>query len=97
LDLEVIDLRTLVPWDQATVFDSVKKTSKALVLYEATQTAAFGAEIAASIAESCFEWLDAPVRRLGSLDTPVPFHPELEQGFMAQARLAEVVEDLMAY
>ena len=97
LDLEVIDLRTLLPWDQATVFASVKKTSKALVLYEATQTAAFGAEIAASISENCFEWLDAPVRRLGSLDTPVPFHPELEESFMAEARLAEVVEDLMSY
>ena len=96
-DAEVIDLRSLVPWDKEAVLASVKKTNKVLVLHEATQTSGFGAEIAAYIAEECFEYLDAPVRRLGSLDTPIPFHPELEKQFMASARLEEVLEDLVGY
>jgi 2-oxoisovalerate dehydrogenase E1 component len=97
LDLEVIDLRSLLPWDREAVFASVRKTSKVLVLHEATATGAFGAEIAATISEHCFEWLDAPVRRLGSLDTPVPFHPRLEKGFLAESRLAKMVADLGGY
>ncbi|MFK7972363.1 MAG: thiamine pyrophosphate-dependent enzyme [Bacteroidia bacterium] len=96
-DAEVIDLRSLVPWDREAVFASVKKTNKALVLYEATQTGGFGAEIAACIAEECFEMLDAPVRRLGSMDTPVPFHIELEKQFMAKSRLEEMLDDLSGY
>ncbi len=96
-DLEIIDLRTLVPWDRQAVLDSVKKTNRALILHEATATGAFGAEIAAAIADECFEWLDAPVKRLGSLDTPVPFHPSLEQEFMANARLKDTVRSLLAY
>jgi len=96
-DIEVIDLRSLLPWDRETVFASVRKTSKVLVLHEATATGAFGAEIAAAISEHCFEWLDAPVRRLGSLDTPVPFHPTLEKGFLAESRLQAMVEELGGY
>jgi 2-oxoisovalerate dehydrogenase E1 component len=96
-DMEVIDLRSLLPWDRETVFASVRKTGKVLVLHEATVTGGFGAEIAAAISEHCFEWLDAPVRRLGSLDTPVPFHPTLEQGFLADSQLTQVLADLVAY
>ncbi|GAB4408162.1 MAG: dehydrogenase E1 component subunit alpha/beta [Bacteroidia bacterium] len=96
-DIEVVDLRTLLPWDRETVFASVRKTGKCLVLHEATQTGGFGGEVAASIAEACFEALDGPVSRLGSLDTPVPFHPDLEKAFMAKTRLREKVEALLAY
>ncbi len=97
LSIEVIDLRSLIPWDRETVFASVRKTGKCLVLYEATTTGAFGAEIAAAVAETCFESLDGPVMRLGALDTPVPFHSKLEQQFMPKARLTERILDLAAY
>jgi 2-oxoisovalerate dehydrogenase E1 component len=96
-DLEVVDLRSLLPWDRETVFASVRKTGKCLVLYEDTYTGAFGAELAAEIGEQCFEWLDGPVSRLGSLDTPIPFHPDLERQFLASARLRERIEALLAY
>jgi 2-oxoisovalerate dehydrogenase E1 component len=96
-DVEIIDLRTLVPWDKEAVYEAVKKTGKALVLYEDTETGAFGAEIAARIGEDCFQYLDAPVMRLGSLDTPVPFHIELEKQFMASARLKAKLQDLLEY
>ncbi|RMG20316.1 MAG: dehydrogenase [Bacteroidetes bacterium] len=95
--VEIVDLRSLIPWDREAVFASVRKTGKCLVLYEATYTAAFGAEIAASVASHCFEWLDGPVQRVGSLDTPVPFHPKLEAQFLAQSRLAAAIEELLAY
>ena len=95
--IDIIDLRTLLPWDKETVFESVKRTGKCVVLYEASQTSAFGAEIAATIMEECFELLDAPVRRLGSMDTPVPFHPKLEKQFLANSKLLDVLNDLMAY
>lgn len=78
LDMEVVDLRSLVPLDQETVFASVRKTGRALVLQEAPLTAGFGGEVASLIAEHCFEFLDAPVKRLGALDIPSPFSPPLE-------------------
>lgn len=96
-DLEIVDLRSLLPWDRETVFASVRKTGKCLVLYEDTYTGAFGAELAAEIGEHCFESLDGPVSRLGSLDTPIPFHPDLERQFLANARLRERIEALLAY
>ena len=77
-EIEVVDLRTLLPWDRDTVLDSVRRTSRALVLHEAPQTGGFGAELAAVIGQSAFEWLDAPVDRMGALDTPVPFSKALE-------------------
>ena len=96
-EVEIIDLQSLLPWDKEAVMDSVKKTGKCLVLYEATYTGAFGAEVAASVAESCFEYLDGPVVRVGSLDTPVPFNPQLEAQFLGSARLEEALEELLAY
>lgn len=97
ISAEIVDLRTLLPWDKDSVSSAVKKTGKVLVLHEDTLTGGIGAEIAAWISEHCFEWLDAPVKRLGSLDTPVPFAPELEQQFLPEARLEKVLEDLMGY
>jgi 2-oxoisovalerate dehydrogenase E1 component beta subunit len=84
VSVEVIDLRTVMPWDRAAVLESVRKTSKALVLHEDTRTGGFGAEIAATIAEEAFEDLDAPVKRIAAPDTPVPFSPPLEKAFIPQ-------------
>jgi 2-oxoisovalerate dehydrogenase E1 component beta subunit len=84
LGVEVLDLRTIMPWDRDAVLRSVERTSKALVLHEDTRTAGFGAEIAATIAEEAFEHLDAPVKRLAAPDTPVPFSPPLEKRFIPQ-------------
>jgi 2-oxoisovalerate dehydrogenase E1 component beta subunit len=90
VSVEVVDLRTLIPWDREAVLDSVRRCSKALVLHEDTRTGGFGAEVAATIAEEAFEHLDAPVRRIAAPDTPVPFSPPLEKAFIPQ------VEDVVA-
>ena len=96
--IEVIDLRTLVPWDQKMVLTSLKKTGRLLVFHEATMTAGFGAEIVARIGEDGFEYLDAPPIRVAGLDTPVPFSLNIEtEIFSAQARLREAIEHLLAY
>jgi 2-oxoisovalerate dehydrogenase E1 component len=96
-DIEVIDLRSLLPWDRETVFESVRKTSKALVLHEAPLTGGFGGELASAIGEELFEWLDAPVMRLGGLDMPVPFSKALEDIYMPRRRLVGALRDLLAY
>ena len=89
-EVQVLDLRTLIPWDKERVLEDVRRTSKVLVLHEDTRTGGFGAEIAATIAEEAFEDLDAPVMRLAAPDTPVPFSPPLEKAFIPQ------VEDVAA-
>ena len=90
VSVEVLDLRTVAPWDKEAVLRSVEKTSKVLVLHEDTHTGGFGAEIAATIAEEAFEQLDAPVKRITAPDTPVPFSPPLEKAFIPQ------VDDVVA-
>ena len=95
--LEIIDLCTLMPWDKETVSASVKKTNKSLILHEDCITGGIGAEIAAWIGTHCFEDLDAPVLRVGSLDTPVPFSDALEQNFLPQQRLFEQLDYLLKY
>lgn len=95
--IEIIDLRTLIPWDRELVYASVKKCGKVLVLHEDTTTGAFGAEIAASVGQDCFEYLDGPVIRLGALDTPVPFHHELEKQFLPTAVLKETIQQILEY
>jgi 2-oxoisovalerate dehydrogenase E1 component beta subunit len=84
VSVEIVDLRTVMPWDKEAVLASVRKTSKVLVLHEDTRTGGFGAEIAATIAEEAFEDLDAPIRRIAAPDTPVPFSPTLEAAFIPQ-------------
>ena len=83
-EVEVLDLRTIIPWDKERVLEGVRRTSKVLVLHEDTRTGGFGAEIAATIAEEAFEDLDAPVMRIAAPDSPVPFSPPLEKAFIPQ-------------
>lgn len=97
LDVEIIDLRCLVPLDFEAIRQSIAKTNRALVLYEANRTSGFGADIAASIAEDCFELLDAPVMRVASLDTPIPFSQNLEADFLPKARLRQKLQELLDY
>jgi 2-oxoisovalerate dehydrogenase E1 component len=96
-DVEVIDLRSLRPWDTATVLASVERTGRALVLHEAPQTGGFGGELAAVIAERAFAHLDAPVVRVGSTDTPVPFSRRLEALHSARGRLLPALRSLLSY
>src|SRR5690349_2116117 len=84
ISVEVIDLRTLSPWDRETVFASVKKNSRVIVAYEDSKSWGFGAEISATIADECFAWLDAPVRRIASADTFVGYAPRLEDAILPQ-------------
>jgi 2-oxoisovalerate dehydrogenase E1 component len=84
IDVEVIDLRTLSPWDQEAVYASVKKTSRVIVAYEDSLSWGYGAEIAARIADDCFPWLDAPVKRVASTDTFVGYAPQLEDAILPQ-------------
>jgi 2-oxoisovalerate dehydrogenase E1 component len=96
-EIEVVDLRSLLPWDRETVLASVRKTGRALVLHEAPLTGGFGGEIAATIAKEAFEWLDAPVERVAALDTPVPFAKALEAVFSPKGRLLPALRELLAY
>jgi len=97
-EVEILDLRTIIPWDRERVLDSVRRTSKVLVFHEDTRTGGFGAEIAATIAEEAFEHLDAPVMRLAAPDTPVPFSPALEKAFIPQVEdVAGALRKLAAY
>jgi 2-oxoisovalerate dehydrogenase E1 component beta subunit len=96
--VEVLDLRTIIPWDRDAVLSSVARTGKLLVLHEDTRTAGFGAEIAATVGEESFEYLDAPVVRVAAPDTPVPFSPPLEKAFIPQVDdVVQAIERLAAY
>jgi 2-oxoisovalerate dehydrogenase E1 component len=94
---DILDLRTLLPWDQEAVAETVKKTGKVIFLHEDTLTGGIGAEICAWISEHCFRWLDAPVMREGSLDTPVPFAPNLEKQFLPTERFKVKLKELAGY
>jgi 2-oxoisovalerate dehydrogenase E1 component len=97
ISVDILDLRSLLPLDYSAIRDSVKRTGKILILHEDTLVGGLGGEISAWITENCFEYLDAPVMRCTSLDTPVPFSIELENQFLAKARLNEYVEKLLNY
>jgi 2-oxoisovalerate dehydrogenase E1 component len=97
LSIEILDLRTLLPLDEKAIFEAVRKTGKVIVLHEDCMTGGIGGELVALITENCFESLDAPVLRVASLDTPVPFAVSLEKQFLPQDRLLEAVDKLLNY
>jgi 2-oxoisovalerate dehydrogenase E1 component len=97
ISAQIIDLRTLVPLDEKAIIEAVKKTGKVLIVHEDTITGGIGAEIAAWISEHCFEFLDAPVKRVGSLDTPIPMATDLEDNFLGKKRLIDAMKSLAAY
>jgi 2-oxoisovalerate dehydrogenase E1 component len=97
ISIDILDLRTLLPLDYKAIRTSVNNTGKVLVLHEDTLTGGVGGEVAAWIAQNCFEFLDAPVMRCASLDTPVPFNLKLEKNFLAKSRLDEMVQKLIHY
>jgi len=96
--IEIIDIRTISPLDTETIFKSVKKTGKAIIIHEDTLTSGFGAEIAAKIAEFAFEYLDGPVRRIAAKDTPIPYHPNLENVVLPnRERIYTELKNLLNY
>ena len=97
ISADILDLRTLLPLDKESIFQSVKKTNKVLVLHEDCLTGGIGGEISSLISENCFESLDAPVIRCASLDTPVPFASDLEDQFLANKNLNEKIDYLLNY
>lgn len=98
VEVEVVDLRTIVPLDKQTILDSVKRTNRVLVLSEDTRTSGFAAELSSIIAEEAFEYLDAPIRRITAKDSPVPYSPPLEQAVLpTEAQVLKVIEELAAY
>ncbi|MEN9948071.1 MAG: hypothetical protein RL106_894 [Bacteroidota bacterium] len=97
MDVEVIDLRTLAPLDYPTIFESVKKTGRALIVHEDNLTGGIGGEISARITEECFAYLDAPVMRCGSMDMPIPFSAEIEKVYLANHKLESILTKLIQY
>ena len=98
VEVEIVDLRTLVPLDEEAILRSVAKTSRAIVLHEAPRTGGFGGEIAATIAEKAFEYLDAPIVRVTAPDTPVPYSPPLEEYYLpGKDDLLEAARKLLDY
>jgi len=97
ISADLVDLRTLVPLDTETIYESVKKTNRVIILHEATMFNGLGGELSALITENCFEYLDAPIRRVASVDTPVPFINQLEEQFMPNERFKEELVKLVNY
>ena len=94
---DLIDLRTLAPLDTETIYTSVKKTGKVLILQEDSMFGGMASDVSALIHENCFEFLDAPVRRVASLETPIPFAANLEKQYLPKERFQEILRELMAY
>ncbi|MGB0432659.1 MAG: alpha-ketoacid dehydrogenase subunit beta, partial [Bacteroidia bacterium] len=97
LSLDILDLQSLVPLDRDAIFDSVKRTGKVLILHEDSLFSGIGGEISALITEHCFEYLDAPIIRVASLDTPIPFAASLEKNYLANSKLEQQMELLLEY
>lgn len=97
ISIDILDLRSLLPLDYEAIKASVIRTGKVMILHEDTLIGGIGGELSAWITEHCFDQLDAPVLRCGSLDTPIPFSIELEQNFLAKSRMDEVIQKLLAY
>jgi 2-oxoisovalerate dehydrogenase E1 component len=97
ISADLIDLRTLAPLDTETIYASVKKTGRVIVLHEDSLTGGIGGELSALITENCFQYLDAPVVRCASMDTPIPFNARLEKNFLANSKLDEALNKIMKY
>src|SRR5207249_11807052 len=98
ISVTVIALRIVSPWDRETVFASVKKTSRVIVAYEDSLSWGYGAEISAAIADECFAWLDAPIKRVASTDTFVGYAPRLEDAILPQVEdFKQAYEDIMKF
>jgi 2-oxoisovalerate dehydrogenase E1 component len=96
-EVEVLDLRTLLPWDKEAVQEAVERCNKVLVLHEDSLTGGIGGELAAWISEHCFTHLDAPVLREAAPDTPIPFAPSLEKGFLSKDRVEGRLRELLGW
>ncbi|MEM9679959.1 MAG: alpha-ketoacid dehydrogenase subunit beta, partial [Bacteroidota bacterium] len=97
ISADLIDLRTLQPMDTEAILESVKKTGKAIILQEDSLFGGIASDISAIIMEECFEYLDAPVRRVASIETPIPFASQLENQYLAKGRFANALQELLAY
>lgn len=97
ISAEIVDLRTLLPIDWEAILNAVKKCGRVIVLHEDTLFGGIGGEIAAYLSENAFEYLDAPIKRVASMDTAVPFNPNLEKDFLANNKLVKVLEEVLAY
>jgi 2-oxoisovalerate dehydrogenase E1 component len=97
ISADLIDLRSLAPLDKDAIFESVRKTGKAIILQEDNEFGGFGSDLSALIMENCFEDLDGPVKRVSSLETPIPFLPALEQQYLAKERFEDELKQLLAY
>ena len=96
--IEVIDIRTIIPLDVETIFNSVKKTNKIIVIHEDTFTGGFGADIAARIADNCFQYLDGPVKRIAAKDTHIPYSPILEDAVLPnKQKIYNGIKELLKY
>src|SRR5699024_3144426 len=97
-EADILDLRTLMPWDKQAVLESVRKTNRCLIVHEDTQTAGFGAEISAVLARDAFAYLDAPVERLTMPDIPVPYNVELMKAVLPDAnKISAKIEELLTF
>jgi 2-oxoisovalerate dehydrogenase E1 component len=97
ISADLVDLRTLLPYDKDAIINSVKKTGRVIILHEDTLIGGFGGELSAMISENCFHYLDAPIVRSASLDTPVPMNADLEWNFLPKARFEKQLKELLNY
>ncbi|MBT8310720.1 MAG: dehydrogenase, partial [Flavobacteriaceae bacterium] len=97
ISADLLDLRTLQPLDEEAIFNSVKKTGKAVILQEDSLFGGIASDISAMIMETCFEYLDAPVKRVASMETPIPFIDQLEEQYLAKRKFESALLELLAY
>jgi 2-oxoisovalerate dehydrogenase E1 component len=97
ISADLIDLRTLQPLDKDTIFNSVKKTGRAIILQEDSLFGGIASDISALLMENCFEYLDAPVKRVASMETPIPFIGQLEEQYLAKGKFESALRGLLNY
>ena len=97
IEADLIDLRSLSPLDTETIYSSVKKTGKVIILQEDSMFGGIASDISALISEHCFEYLDAPIKRVAGLETPIPFAADLERAYLANDRFDAALKEIIAY